>query len=64
MTIWTHDRARLTEKQIKALEAASRRIEIAHGDNLGPWGIVYAEEVRPGRGHDIAAWAAADDLIA
>lgn len=62
MTIWNHDQKRLTEKQRIALEGASARIERAHGASLGHWGIVYAEEVRPERGHDITARAADGDL--
>ncbi len=64
MSIWNHDLTRLTEKQVIALEGATSRIERAHGASLGFWGIVYAEEVRPGRGHDITAWAADGELIA
>ncbi|WNM64575.1 hypothetical protein SEA_MIDNIGHTRAIN_88 [Arthrobacter phage MidnightRain] len=64
MTIWNHDLPRLTEKQRIALERAEARIERAHGTSLGHWGIVYAEEARPGRGHDITAWAADGELIA
>lgn len=64
MTIWNHDLPRLTEKQRIALDGAESRVERAHGESLGHWGIVYAEEARPGRGHDITAWAAGDGLIA
>ncbi|MDQ0756104.1 hypothetical protein [Arthrobacter sp. B3I4] len=64
MSIWNHDLPRLTEKQRAALELAARRVENMHGSHLGFWGIVYAEEVRPGRGHDITAWAADGEAIA
>ena len=58
------DKAKLTERQIKALDEAEQRVENIAGQNLGNWHIAYAEEVRPYRGHDITAWAADGEFMA
>lgn len=58
------DMAKLTEKQVKALEKAEGRVENIAGQDLGNWHIAYREESRPGRGHDIYAWAADGEFMA
>lgn len=64
MSVWQEDAARLTEKQVKALEEADGRVENIAGQNLGRWYITYEQEHRPGRGHDITAWAADGEFMA
>ena len=54
----------LTDRQQKALEVAERRIEVITGSNLGEWHIAYQPESRPGRGHDISAWACDGEYLA
>ncbi|GAA1337280.1 hypothetical protein [Arthrobacter roseus] len=48
----------LTIRQVEALTQAHTRIHKIIGTHLGDWSIRYAEEIRPGRGHDITAWVA------
>ena len=65
-TFWLppEDMAKLTAKQIKALEEADKRAEHIAGQDLGRWHIAYEEETRPGRGHGITAWAADGEYLA
>ncbi|MCQ1951597.1 hypothetical protein NNX28_16895 [Arthrobacter sp. zg-Y859] len=54
----------LTDRQQKALEQAERRIEVITGTDLGEWHIAYQPESRPGRGHDLSAWASDGEHMA
>ena len=56
--LWIEQKKHLTAKQIKALEEADGRVENICGQDLGRWHIALEEETRPGRGHDLTAWAA------
>ena len=58
------DLAKLKHPQVKALESAEDRAETITGQNLGKWHIAYQEETRPGRGHDISAWASDGEYLA
>ena len=58
------DRARLTAKQLKAMDEADDRVQNITGTDLGMWHIAYGEETHPGRGHDITAWAADGEHMA
>lgn len=64
MSTLFEDMARLTEKQKTALDKAAERVKDMSGSNLGLWGIVFHPETRPGRGHDITAWAADGEHVA
>jgi len=52
------DAQRLTGKQKTALDKAGKRAAAITGSSVGLWDITYQPETRPGRGHDITAWAA------
>lgn len=54
----------LTDKQQKALDEAERRIQVITGARLGCWHIAYEPEIRPGRGHDLSAWASDGEHMA
>lgn len=56
--------ALLTQKQVKALDEATGRAEKIAGQDLGQWHVSYRPESRPGRGHDITAWAADGEYMA
>ncbi len=62
--LWIEQKKHLTEKQIKALEEAGGRVENICGQDLGRWHIALEEETRPGRGHDLTAWAADGEYMA
>lgn len=58
------DRTKLTERQMTALDHADKRIRHMLDVDLGQWFISYQEEIRPGRGHDLTAWAADGEHLA
>lgn len=62
--VWAEDLARITEKQAKAMEEADGRLANIAGQDLGRWHITYELEQRPGRGHDIVAWASDGEFMA
>lgn len=54
----------LTDRQQKALDRATRRVENITGTSTWDWSIAYQPEIRPGRGHDLTAWAADGEHLA
>lgn len=58
------DAALLTVKQAKALDRATEQAEKIAGQDLGQWHVSYQPESRPGRGHDISAWATDGEYMA
>lgn len=53
----------LNARQHEALATAQQRIESITGEVVFGWSVEYHPETRPGRGHDITAWARTDDHI-
>lgn len=62
--LWIEQKEQLTEKQVKALEEADVRVGKICGTDLGRWHIALDPETRPGRGHDLTAWAADGEHMA
>jgi hypothetical protein len=63
MSVRYEDRPRLKEKQIAALDKGLKRAEAITGTSLATWDIVFREETRPGRGHDLIAWTGDSDYV-
>lgn len=63
MSVRYEDRARLKNKQVVALDKAMQRAEEITGTLLGSWDIVFRDETRPNRGHDLVAWAGDSDYV-
>ena len=63
MSVKYEDRPRLKEKQIAALDAGLKRAETIAGGSFACWDIVFREETRPGRGHEIIAWTGDSDYV-
>lgn len=62
--LWLEQQEQMTERQIKALTEADARVEKICGEDLGRWHVAFEQEQRPGRGHDLSAWAANGEYMA
>jgi hypothetical protein len=63
MSVKYEDLPRLKEKQIAALNEGLKRAEKIAGGSFADWDIVFREEARPGRGHEIIAWTGDSDYV-